>query len=218
MAESEDIIIEKMLDKFQVYWFADFSKLVSGGSWGDREAAKKYLTKYWLPENEYLNYWRPIQDKIFIGEHEFPEGMFQPGFRLIFNLGGCLFAEEDFAKLQRAMKKMGERYFAVVLHSSDFEHWAHGFRMKFPVDISWEELISGNYISALLVEMDYNNYYVFGENELWGKYAASDHFYPFDIYGVQNEYYDLFQEEFGLQDEEYEEVLNLLPDNCKQTY
>lgn len=83
MAESEDIIIEKMLDKFQVYWFADFSKLVSGDSWGDREAAKKYLTKYWLPEDEY---------------------------------------------------------------------------------------------------------------------------------------YDLFQEEFGLQDEEYEEVLNLLPDNCKQTY
>lgn len=113
MAESEDIIIEKMLDKFQVYWFADFSKLVSGDSWGDREAAKKYLTKYWLPEDEYLNYWRPIQDKIFIGEHEF---------------------------------------------------------------------------------------------------------YPFDIYGVQNEHYDLFQEEFGLQDEEYEEVLNLLPDNCKQTY
>lgn len=215
MKKRDEEIIEELLRKFQVYWFSSFSELVSHDLWGDKEIARKYLEKYWLSEDEYLNYWRPIQDKIFIDEHEFPENMFQLKFRLIFNWGGCLFDIEDFMKLQKVMKRMGEKYFVVILHSSDFEHWNHEFRMKFPVDITWEELINGNYISALFLEMSYNNYYVFGENGLWGRYTASDYFYPFDIYGVQNQCYNLFQEEFELSKKEYEDILTLLPPEYK---
>lgn len=211
MTKRDIEIIEELLNKFQIHWFANFSKITPDNSWGNKEIARNYLKKYWLSEDEYFNHWQPIQNKIFIDDHEFPENMYRPEFHLIFNLGGCLFEMEDFIKLQKVIKKMGEKYFVVVLHSSDFEHWKHEFRMKFPVDITWKNLISGNYISALLVEMSYNNYYIFGENGLWGKYVASDHFYPFDIYGIQNEYYDLFQKEFQPQNKDYKEILSLLP-------
>lgn len=60
------------------------------------------------------------------------------------------------------------------------------FRMKFPVNITWEELTSGNYISAVLLEMSYNEYFVFGNSGSYGKYSANDYEHPMDMNSLED--------------------------------
>jgi hypothetical protein len=158
---------------------------VPSPQWGNKQSAQKFLQKYWLPEQEYLAVWKPIQDCIFDIRVEDSKCNFQPEFELIKLEGGCLFLEEDFKHLQQAMTAIGETHFVVIQSSQDFTQGEPMFRMKFPVAISWEELMSGNYISAVLFEMNRNEYIVFGNSGKLGKYAASDQDHPQDIIGYK---------------------------------
>ena len=46
--------------------------------------------------------------------------------------GGCLFLEEDFKQLQKAMQEFGEEYFVIIQYSQEFTDKEPMFRMKFP--------------------------------------------------------------------------------------
>ena len=203
------------IEEYLNYWQADFSKLVPSDQWGDKKLAEEYLRKYWLPEQEYLSVWKPIQDKIFVQGKSLPDLVYSSEFEMIALRGGCLFLEEDFKQLQKAMQEVGEEYFVIIQHSQDFTEGEPMFRMKFPVNITWEELISGNYISAVLFEMSYNEYFVFSESGNWGKYSANDYEYPLDIVGFKPELAHFFQEHFSQPKEEREEIREWLPQEYK---
>jgi hypothetical protein len=175
----------KHLEFYQIYKHSSFSTLVPSPKWGNKQSAQKFLQKYWLPEQEYLAVWKPIQDCIFDIRVEDSKCNFQPEFELIKLEGGCLFLEEDFKQLQQAMTAIGETHFVVIQSAQDYTQGEPMFRMKFPVAISWEELMSGNYISAVLFEMNRNEYLVFGNSGKLGKYAASDQDHPQDIIGYK---------------------------------
>jgi hypothetical protein len=175
----------KHLEFYQNYKHSSFSTLVPSPQWGNKQSAQNFLQKYWLPEQEYLAVWKPIQDCIFDIRVEDSKCNFQPEFELIKLEGGCLFLEEDFKQLQQAMTAIGETHFVVIQSAQDFTQGEPMFRMKFPVAISWEELMSGNYISAVLFEMNRNEYLVFGNSGKLGKYAASDQDHPQDIIGYK---------------------------------
>ncbi|MGK6353487.1 hypothetical protein [Parapedobacter sp. DT-150] len=130
--------------------------------------------------------------------------------------GGCLFVEKDFKQLQKAMQQIGERYFIVVQNTQEYTNDEPMFRMKFPVDIMWEELISGNYISAVLIEMSMNEYFVFGESGKWGKYSANDYERPLDIIGFKSELAPVFQNHFKQNRKEYEEIYEWLPPKYRE--
>ncbi|MCZ2101158.1 MAG: hypothetical protein LC107_06440 [Chitinophagales bacterium] len=198
------------------YWFSTSSTLVPSDQWEDKNLAEKYLRKYWLPEQEYLSLWKPIQDKVFVQGKSLPNLIYRPEFEMIALRGGCLFLEEDFLQLQKAMQEVGEEYFVIIQHSQEFMEGEPMFRMKFPVNITWEELTSGNYISAVLLEMSYNEYFVFGENGNWGKYSANDYEYPLDIIGFKPELAHIFQEYFKQPKEEQEEIREWLPQEYKK--
>lgn len=204
------------LEEYLNYWQADFSKLVPSDQWGDKQLAEEYLQKYWLLEQEYLSVWKPIQDKIFIQDKSIPDLVYRPEFEMIALRGGCLFLEEDFKQLQKAMQEVGEEYFVIIQHSQDFTEGEPMFKMKFPVNITWEELISGNYISAVLFEMSYNEYFVFSESGNWGKYSANDYEYPLEIVGFKPELTHIFQEYFSQPKEEQEEIREWLPPKYKK--
>lgn len=204
------------IEEYLNYWQADFSKLVPSDQWGDKQLAEEYLQKYWLPEQEYLSVWKPIQDKIFIQDKSLPDLVYRPEFEMIALRGGCLFLEEDFKQLQKAMQEVGEEYFVIIQHSQDFTEGEPMFRMKFPVNITWEELISGNYISAVLFEMSYNEYFVFSKSGYWGKYSANDYEYPLEIVGFKPELTHIFQEHFSQPKEEQEEIREWLPSKYKK--
>lgn len=204
------------IEEYLNYWQADFSKLIPSDQWGDKKLAEEYLQKYWLPEQEYLSIWKPIQDKIFIQGKSLPDLVYRPEFEMIALRGGCLFLEEDFKQLQKAMQEVGEEYFVIVQHSQEFMEGEPMFRMKFPVNITWEEITSGNYISAVLFEMSYNEYFVFGKSGNYGKYSANDYEYPLDIIGFKPELAPIFQKHFKQSKEEQEEIWEWLPQKYKE--
>lgn len=204
------------IEEYCVYGHSSFSNLLPADSWGDKILSEKYLQKYWLSEQEYLIDWKPIQDKVFVQGKNLPDLIYKAEFELIALMGGCLFMEEDFKQLQKTMQAVGEDYFVVVQHSQDFTVGEPMFRMKFPVNITWEELTSGNYISAVLLEMSYNQYYVFGSNGNWGKYSANDYENPIDIIGFKPELASVFREHFKQSKEKQEEIRELLPKVYKE--
>ena len=203
------------IEEYFVYGHSSFSNLVPSENWGDKELAEKYLQKYWLTEQEYLSIWKPIQDSIFIQGKSLPDLIYNPQFVIIALMGGCLFLEEDFLQLQKALQEVGEEYFVIIQHSQAFTEGEPMFRMKFPVNITWEELTSGNYISAVLLEMSYNEYFVFGSKGSWGKYSANDYENPLDIIGFKPELAHIFQKYFMQQKKEQEEIRELLPKEYK---
>lgn len=203
------------IEEYSGYAHSSFSNLVPSESWGNKELAKKYLQKYWLQEQEYLSVWKPIQDKIFIQGKSLPELVYKAEFEIMALRGGCLFMEEDFKRLQKAMQEVGEEYFVIIQHSQDLTEGEPMFRMKFPVNITWSELTSGNYISAVLFEMSYNEYFVYDSKGDWGKYSANDYENPLDVIGFKPELASIFQEYFKQSKEEQEETRELLPQEYK---
>lgn len=198
------------------YAHQHFSKLVPEDKWGNEKFADEYLQKYWLSEQEYLSSWEPIQNKIFIEGENLPNLIYHSEFEIIVTNGGCLFTKENFLQLQKTIRNVGEKYFVVVQSGQEYTKGEPKFRMKFPVSITWEELTSGNYISAVLLEMSFNEYYVFGSSGKWGKYSATDYLRSLDIIGFKPELASVFQENFKQSKEKREEIQKWIPENYRK--
>lgn len=208
---------QKHLDFYaENYWFSTSSTFVSSNQWGDKELAKQYLQNYWLSEQEYLDIWKFTQNNLFVQDKKLPDLIHNNGLEIIALRGGNLFLKEDFLQLQKAMIEIGDEYFIVIQNSQEFMDGEPMFRMKFPVNITWEELTSGNYISAVLLEMSYNEYFVFGSTGKWGKYSANDYEYPLDIICFMPELSYIFQKHFQQPKEEQEEIKEWLPKEYKK--
>ena len=203
------------IEEYLTYSHSSFSKSIHLDKWGNKQLAEKYLEKYWLPEQEYRTIWKPIQDKIFYQDASLPELVYRPDFEIIALRGGCLFEEKDFKDFQKSLEEIGEQYFVVIQHSQEFTKGEPMFKMKFPVSITWEELTSGNYVSAVLFQMNYNEYLLFGLKGNWGKYSATDYDNPLDIIGFKPYLASIFNRYFKSAKEEFEQIREWLPDDYK---
>ncbi|REG74767.1 hypothetical protein [Algoriphagus antarcticus] len=201
----------ELLDVFAIYPHSSFSKLIPINQWGNRQQAEEYLKKYWLSQKEYINVWKKLQDKVFYEKRRLPDLVYQSGYKMLALRGGCLFNEESFNQLQKAMDAVGDEYFVIIQQSQEFTNGEPMFRMKFPVNISWNELSGGNYISAVMLEMSYNEYFVFSESGSWGKYTANDYDFPLDIIGFKPNLEPIFQNHFRQTEEELNEILSWMP-------
>ena len=83
--------------------------------------------------------------------------------------------------------------------------------MRFPSDINWQELNSGNFVSSTLLESIHKEFFVFGESGLWGKYSANDYDFPLDIIGFKGVHEELFTEVFKQTEHELKNVKKHLP-------
>ena len=189
-----------------------FSKLTSEEDWGDRGIAEKYLEKYWLPELEYEEVWKAIQNNIFSNQEEgLPRMVFKKEYNLIATKGGCLFLQEDFEQLQKILIEIGEKYFVVIENTFDNKLNEPSFRMKFPVSISWKELTDGNYISSTILESVYKEFFVFGKSGSWGKYSANDYKHPLEIIGFYPKHSQIFISNIKQPESDWLEVKEWLP-------
>ncbi len=204
------------IEEYYAYWFSSFSSFVPKNIWGNKKLAEVYLNKYWLPEHEYKDVWKPIQDKIFLQQDGLPDLIFTPKYKILALRGGHLFAKKDFEQLKKVLLGIGETEFVIIQNTQDFTSGEPMFKMKFPVNISWKELISGNYISAVLFEMHYNEYFVFGASGKWGKYSATEFKNPVDIIGFKPEFASIFMEYFKQSEEDREEIKECLPATYKK--
>lgn len=204
------------LEEYSTHSHSSFTNLISEDKWGNKDLAEKYLQKYWLEGQEYHKVWKPIQNAIFNEGKNLPDLIYRPEFKLMALRGGCLFAREDFEQLQKAMQEVGDNHFVIIQNSQEFTEGEPMFRMKFPTNTTWDELVSGNYISAVLLEMSYNEYYVFSESGKWGKYSANDYEQPLDIIGFKPDYESVFRKSFEQPSEEREEIKEWLPPKYKE--
>lgn len=208
---------QEHLDEYISEYYLTYTQLTEK-EWGNKELAKSYLEKYWLNMNEYEKKWAHIQNNIFNKDFKYlPDSVFLEGFALIPMIGGTIFSEDDFEALKRCMKETKDNFFVIIQNTFEQQN-SSAFRMKYPSNISWNELMSGNYISTVLFEMFHNEYFIFGESGLWGKYIANDEFPPLDIVGVKKEFASIFVDSFKDLREEKQETIDSLPDSYKINY
>jgi len=193
-----------------------FSNMLSAENWGDQRAAELYLKKFWLPLDEYQNTWKPVQDRVFLCDNVLPEIIFNTGYQMMAFRGGCLFAEDDFIKLQKCFIDIGDSYFVVIENTFGGKLIEPAFRMKYPTNISWDELKSGNFVSATILDSLHKEFFVFGKSAGWGKYSASDYKMPLDIVGFRSQYSKLFHETLKVPKLEWHEIYTWLPPQYKQ--
>lgn len=206
---------QSLLDKYSFEGYSLYSTYIPRSEWGKKEIAQKYLEKYWLSQKEYENKWKPIQDKIFINQDKgLPELVFASEYEILALQGGVLFEESDFKQLQKCFKTIGDKFF-VIIENTFGNTIEPAFRMKYPADISWKELMSGNFISSVMCEMFHNEYFVFGESTEWGKYSANDYINALDLLGFTKKYRSLFKSNFEISQEEAHTIKQLLPEAYK---
>lgn len=194
----------------------------------------KYLSKYWLDRKEWSETWKPIKDTVFVpGSRHLPEMMFRDEFELLAFIGGLILAPNDFQALQECMEKIGDSFFVVIqnehtqpiiVDEGGGELHLPILRFKYPVGITWEELMSGGLISTEVYEILDKEFFIFGDSGAWGKYAATEYMddsadpsgTPLEIIGFRGEYRLLFKEKFQIQDEAKQQVLQWLPSTYRK--
>lgn len=204
------------IEEYYNHPWAHFSFLVPESQWGDKALAEMYLEKYWLTEQEYIATWQSIQDRIFVRNTGLPDQVFQQEFELVALRGGCLMTENVFRQIQDAVLEIGDDHLIVIQHSQEFTSGEPMFRMKFPINIQWKELVSGNYISAVLLEMSLNEYHLFSESGNWGMYCASDYKDPLKIVACRTRIASRFIRHIIQSAEEKRELTDWLPTGYKE--
>ncbi len=170
----------------------------------DIEKAEKFLNKYWLDKSEYDSVWKPVQDYIFHAKQRRKGTIFKDDFTLIVAKGGQLFWPERFEKFKAFISAMGEENFVVVHNVNELN--TPLFRLKFPVDITWDEMMSGDYVSAFLCGFPCEEYMLYGKSRKWGRYAGNDFAFPLDMYAFEQEYANVFDEIFKISKQERREL------------
>lgn len=186
-----------------------------------RKQTEAYFEKYWLSQQEYLEIWSPIKQSIFDSNaKQFPDMMFRDNLELILMVGGGIFTQEDFKLLQECMKHTGDHHFVIYQNENVMPAiyipnepplFHPPLRFKYPADITWEELMSGEYISMELFQFFYKDFFVFGDSGNWGKYVANDCDYPLDIIGFRKEYANMFKGKFKVSEEDRHRMAGRLP-------
>jgi hypothetical protein len=201
-----------IVDVYSREGYEMYSSIIPATQWGNRQVAENYLDRYWLSFAEYERSWKPLQDRIFSNqERGLPEMIFQPGYELQVARGGCLFVPEELVRLQECTGPIKEKHLFVIENTFGGRVKEPIFRMKFPSDICWDELASGNFASAILLEMPHKEYFVFGDSGAWGKYVANDFEFPLDILGFRREVAELFIDKFKLSEADESEIAQFLP-------
>jgi hypothetical protein len=180
-----------------------------------RPEAEAYLEQYWLNWEIYESQWRAVQRNVFDQmAKRLPDMMFLSGFN-IFPLEGLnvFTSEEDFLSLQEFMRRCGDEYFAIIQNESVVYRIWYGkddwrthppLRFKYPVGVSWDELMSGASVSMEVFDWAYKAYFVFCDSGNWGRYVENEYehpiiqnaFLPLNIMGFKPAFRAAFEESF----------------------
>ena len=197
---------QPLLDKFAKGWASFFTGKVYSGI---PTQVEDYLATYWLDMQELNQVWIPIRNKVFPGGClSFPDNMFPNDFNTMLRVGGSAIHSEEYLKcLQQCMEAAGDHFFVViedhiqkgdkssVLVGSDRTPWP-AFRFKYPVSVSFKQIMNGEYLSEEVLRMGDRDYFIFGDTGSWGIYAGDDVLWSLHIIGCQKGLSDTFNRNF----------------------
>ena len=214
---------DKLLDYFGCpdSWEVFHLSVANRGS-GDREKAQEYLEKYGLSDAVYQNEWKKLHSSIFDLSRQLPDMIFKENFEFVSLLGGVMFEQKDFERFGSCLQQIGGRNLLVFQDtfgmSPDQKQYA--LKMKYPLNIGWNELMSGDFLSTALFEASKSNYYIMGDNGKWGMYVATEYVNevvnpagtPIRIIGFDPKYRTLFRGAFEIPEGKYCENVDYIPE------
>lgn len=189
--------------------------------WRNVETANKYLERFWLDCEEYKNIWKPIQQKLYSSATStFPNLLFPKDVYVFLRVAGVSLTKENLEEIKKLMKELGESHFVLIQNNHGIENANSlpNFKMKYPVSISWSELMSGGFISTALFEMWHNEYFIFGSSGAWARYVANEYELPIDLLAVKDFLIKSVNSNFCNSQADSKELEKIVPESYKNFY
>ena len=185
--------------------------------------AEKYLEKYAISNASYEEDWKELHNSVFDLSKRLPDMIFKKKFTFISLLGGGMFSEKDFEQFKTCLRELGESSFVIIQDTLALEQEgkiAHALNMHYPVDISWDEIMSGSFISIAVIDSYLDDYYLFGTSGEWGMYVTNTYIdtdvdpagSPIQILGFNPKHREIFRTSFKIPNDQYCENLDYIPE------
>ena len=196
---------------------------VPGAEKPNVSVAERYLQKYGLSDTSYQSEWQSLHSSVFDLCGQLPDMIFKKDFEFISLLGGITFEQKDFEQLKFCLQQIiGESNLLVVQNTfgMSLDQKQYALKMKYPLNIGWDEIMSGNFISTALFKASESDYYIFGDSGEWGMYVATEYINevanpagtPIRIIGFDPKYRAIFRDAFDVMEGEYCENIDYIPE------
>jgi hypothetical protein len=203
---------QHLLDKYSLGGWQMYT--THSSEWGDVPAADRFLARFWMSEDEFRTRWVNRVSQVFgEGALDAVNPMFRQSFIVRALRGGALLGEKEWNALQRCWLDTGDAYIAILEKPGSADE--PPVHLKVPTSATWADLMSGNFISAMLFEMPYKEYLVVGESATWGVFEATEHDLPVSLVGNVADHDAIFGRELRVSAEEEETIYGWLPDAYK---
>jgi len=213
----------KILDYYSSEYYFTYSQMDDSeiAEWKNREIAAKYMENYWLSEEEYQGVWKPAQVELYDPlALSYPDLLFRRDFNIFPFDGGLTLNQRSLEKVKSLVKASSEDNFVLIQNSivSENPGFEPTLRIKYPLSVSWEDLMSGGYISTVLYEMPHNDYFVFGNSGLWAGYVSNDYENPVLLLAIDDSLIGHVTDMLANPEDDAEELKKVIPNNYKAAY
>ena len=156
------------------------------------------------------NIFRMAANDIFNIKYMSTNDLFQFGIKKRIIINSPLFDKDRYYAIQRIAKAFKEKYFFIIEDETCENSSEIAFKLKLPVNLTWEELIGGGFVVDVIFNMPQNNYYVFGESGNWGRWCDyENHWIDYEAFGYKVDLQEVhdYLHRFELTKHEYDELL-----------
>ena len=101
----------------------------------------------------------------------------EEGFEYFSYYSAPLFWKESYKLILKICTKYGDKNIFIVEEECCEKDSEVAFKIKIPVNLPWEKVSKGGYITDVLFNRSNCNYYVFGDSGMWGKWCDYDNAY-----------------------------------------
>ncbi len=218
--------IKKCLEKYSDEFYA----LMYGRKGSEIDASnidqgRMFLQQYAMDDAEYEGKCKQTMRKVFAYS---PECFFDIRYKtmqdLLSNLSNyfsysssLLFWKESYELIQAICVEYGDRYIYILEEERCETAPEAAFKLKIPVNHSWETVTNGGCIANVLFNMFCNNYYVFGDSGKWGKWCDYDNDYiDYEVFTYKYETPQIaaYKDYFAITEKEYKS-LKMVPPNLR---
>lgn len=178
------------------------------------DKAERFLNRYAIDDDFKIRECKRCMEKVFVWptnklfyiESDSPQKLFIHSFHLFAHLSTPLFTKEHFKLIQDVGKAIGDKWLYII-EECDKRNDAIAFKLQFPIDVNWDELTDGGFISDVLLNMFHNNYFLFGDSGKWGRWCDYENSWmDYEIFGYHDESMAVkaYKQWCSLTKEEYE--------------
>lgn len=163
----------------------------------------RYLEKFFIGYEELYETYMPKIEKLSLPQRDslkrhHTDPIFQEGFSYTIKEGGYPLDDVLWDRYCNVSRELGGSEIIVVEHLFENSTLSKkALRLRFPVDTSWETVLSGNVFSVPLCWTDYYPFYIFDDTGEWGVFFSAEYwFFAFDFIGFRPEHESVFRKYF----------------------